>query len=79
MIEAYKKLWPNRAAVEKIHTDEELERQILIELHDELTHPRVRKSKDQKLAIAMERIEESDLTEQQKNDLSLLYKKIAAQ
>lgn len=79
MIESYKKLWSNRASVEQIRTEKELERQILMELNDELTHPRVRKSKEEKLSIALTRIEQSDLTEQQKKDLAFLYKKIAAQ
>ena len=79
MIESYKKLWSNRASVEQIRTEKELERQILMELNDELTHPRVRKSKEEKLSIALTRIEQSDLTEQQKKDLASLYKKIAAQ
>ncbi|RNF40433.1 hypothetical protein [Planococcus salinus] len=79
MIEAYQKLWPNRASVKNIRTQQELEQQILIELNDELTHPRVRKSKEEKLALAFSRIEQSDLTKQQKKDLVSLYKKIAAQ
>jgi hypothetical protein len=78
VIEAYQKLWPNRTGVETIRTEEELAQKILIELHDELTHPRVRKTKQQKLEIALSRIEQSDLTEAEKNSLSSLYKKIAA-
>ncbi len=79
MIEAYRKLWPNRAGVETIRTEEELEQKIRIELDDELTHPRVRKTRQQKLEIALSRIEQAGLTEEEKNSLSSLYKKIAAQ
>lgn len=79
MIEAYRKLWKNRADTETIETQEALEEKIVIELKDELTHPRTRKSIDEKLQLAMERIEQSDLGEQQKHQLSSLYKKIAAQ
>lgn len=78
MIEAYRKLWPNRAGVETISNKEELEQKIRIELNDELTHPRVRKTKQQKLELALTRIEQSDLSAEEKNSLSALYKKIAA-
>ncbi|TWT00977.1 hypothetical protein [Planomicrobium sp. CPCC 101079] len=78
MIEAFKKLWPNRTAVDKISSMEELEKYVRIELNDELTHPRVRKTKAEKLQLAMERIEQSDLADDEKTDLAELYKKIAA-
>lgn len=79
MIDAYRKLWPNRAGVDAIGTEEELEQKIQIELNDELTHPRVRKTRQQKLELALTRIEQSELTVEEKNNLSALYKKIAAQ
>ncbi|WKA57128.1 hypothetical protein QWY16_11510 [Planococcus shenhongbingii] len=78
MIEAYQKLWPNRTDVGTISSLEQLEQKILIELNDELTHPRVRKTKQEKLDIALTRIEQSLLTEEEKTALSMLYKKIAA-
>ncbi|MBZ5202608.1 hypothetical protein HU147_15480 [Planomicrobium chinense] len=78
MIEAYRKLWPNRAGVDAISTEEELEQKIRIELNDELTHPRVRKTRQQKLELALTRIDQSDLNAEEKNSLSALYKKIAA-
>lgn len=78
MIEAFKKLWPQRTAVAQINSQEELEKYIGIELNDELTHPRVRKSKQEKLEIALARIELSKLSEKEKAALSSLYKKIAA-
>lgn len=78
MIEAYRKLWPNRAGVETIHTEQELEQQIQIELNDELTHPRVRKTRQQKLEMALDRIRQSNLSEEEKKGLFSLYKKIAA-
>lgn len=77
MIESYKKLWPQRHAVQQLTTMEELETSILIELHDELTHPRVRKTKQQKLELALLRIAESPLSEVEKTTLSELYKKLA--
>lgn len=79
MIDAYRKLWKNRADASGIETEEQLEQKIRIELKDELTHPRIRKSVSEKLAFAAGRIEQSDLDEQQKICLLSLYKKIAAQ
>lgn len=78
MIEAYQKLWLNRAGTGSISSQEELEQKILIELNDELTHPRVRKSKQEKLELALERIQESELSDQEKKSLAELYKDIAA-
>ncbi|WP_142826336.1 hypothetical protein [Planococcus soli] len=78
MIESYRKLWSQRAAAEKIATQQDLEKYILIELNDELTHPRVRKSKEQKLELALLRIQGSDLSESEKSGLSALYKNLAA-
>ena len=77
MIGSYRKLWPQRTAAEQITTQEELEKYILIELNDELTHPRVRKTRQQKLELALARIEQSDLTASEKNELAGLYKKLA--
>lgn len=79
MIEAYQKLWPNRSGNTAITSLEELEQKIQIELNDELTHPRVRKSRQEKLDFALRRIAESDLTTEEKAGLVQLYKKIAAQ
>lgn len=79
MIEAYKKLWQHRASVESIDSMEELEKQIRIELNDELTHPRVRKSKQEKLELALERIEVANITDEEKESLKSFYKKAAAQ
>ncbi|MDE0581583.1 hypothetical protein ON064_00780 [Planococcus sp. A6] len=79
MIEAYKRLWPDRKGVQRIMTQDELETSIRVELNDELTHPRVRKSVEEKLELAVERIGESALTEEEKMQLIQLYKKLAAQ
>lgn len=77
MIKAYRKLWPNRSGAGTISSQEELEKKIQIELDDELTHPRVRKPKAEKLELALRRIRESELPEEEKASLSALYKKIA--
>lgn len=78
LIEAYKKLWPRRSSAVKINSVKELEKQILVELNDELTHPRVRKTKQEKFEIALARIEQSELSEEEKAELRSIYKKIAA-
>ncbi|MFP3356608.1 hypothetical protein [Planococcus citreus] len=78
MIEAYKRLWPHRQGVQRITTQDELETSIRVELNDELTHPRVRKSVEEKLELAVERIGESGLTKEEKTQLIQLYKKLAA-
>lgn len=77
MIEAYKRLWPDRQGIQRITTQEELENSILVELNDELTHPRVRKSVEEKLALATERIAQSSLTKHEQTALLQLYKKLA--
>lgn len=78
-IEAYRKIWPQRLSAASIESEEEMERSIAIELRDELTHPRVRKSKEQKLALAVERIHAAPLEQEEKQELIEVYKKIAAQ
>jgi hypothetical protein len=79
VIEAYRKLWPSRSGTGSIGSIEELEQKIQIELNDELTHPRVRKSRQEKLDMALQRIAESDLSTAEQTELAQLYKKIAAQ
>lgn len=79
MIEAYKRLWPDRQAIQHITTQAELESSIRVELRDELTHPRVRKSVDEKLQLAHQRIEQSELSEDEKAFLLQLYKTLATQ
>lgn len=78
MIEAYRKLWPSRSGTDSIGSLEELQEKIEIELNDELTHPRVRKTRQEKLELALQRIAESELSSEEKTALSQLCKKIAA-
>ncbi|MTD29771.1 hypothetical protein [Planomicrobium sp. YIM 101495] len=77
MIEAYRKLWQDRASVMAIESQEQLDAHIRAELADELTHPRLRRTKAEKLAIALERIAQSDLTEVEKQELRVRYEKLA--
>ncbi|WP_033540893.1 hypothetical protein [Planococcus sp. CAU13] len=78
-IEAFRKIWPERSATSSVESEEDMLKFITIELKDELTHPRVRKTKQQKLELAVQRINESELDEQEKEDLISFYRKIAAQ
>lgn len=78
-LEAFRKVWPQRQAIANIESEEDMKRYIVIELKDELTHPRVRKTKQQKLELAVERINDSSLEQQEKQQLIEEYKKIAAQ
>ena len=66
-------------AAASAESEEEMKRMIIIELKDELTHPRVRKSREQKLTLAVERIRNAPLTRDEQDELIETYKKIAAQ
>jgi hypothetical protein len=76
VIQAYQTLFPFRQDSTTITTIEQLERSIRIELLDELTHPRVRKTPSDKLQIADDRIENSDLSDILKVKLKQLYKTV---
>lgn len=76
LIEAYQMLFPTRHSLTSITTIIELKSSIRIELKDELTHPRVRKSPLEKLQFAKQRIENSDLSECEKTSLMQLYNEV---
>lgn len=76
IIQAYQTLFPFRKAATTITTIEQLDRCIRIELLDELTHPRVRKTPTDKLQIAVDRIENSDISDMLKVQLIQLYKTV---
>lgn len=73
LIEAYQTLFPFRGAIQSISSMNDLESIIKTELLDELTHPRVRKDSADKFKIALIRIEESSLSEQEKMSLKAFY------
>lgn len=73
LIQAYQTLFSNRQSALMIETTSQLESAIQIELLDELTHPRVRKSPEQKLKIAYERIDKSTVNPAVKQQLKELY------
>lgn len=76
IIQAYQTLFPFRQASTTITTIEQLEQSIRIELLDELTHPRVRKTPSEKLQIAVDRIGNSDLSDMLKVKLKQLYRTV---
>ena len=73
IIQAYQTLFPYRHTTVTFTTNEQLEEIIRVELLDELTHPRVRKTPAEKLQIAYDRIENSSLSDNLKMQLKQLY------
>lgn len=73
IIQAYQTLFPFRHEITTMTSLEQLEFSIRTELLDELTHPRVRKSSAEKLQIAYERIEKSNLNNILKMQLKQVY------
>lgn len=76
LLQAYQSLFPFRQSTITMETLDDLQASIRIELLDELTHPRVRKSPDEKLKIAYERIDESNLNKDIKLELKQVYDKV---
>ncbi|EPD53085.1 hypothetical protein MHH33_10075 [Paenisporosarcina sp. FSL H8-0542] len=73
---AYQSLFPYRQGTKLIETMDQLSDSIRIELLDELTHPRVRKSADEKLQIAFDRIDRSSLISVEKEGLKKVYEAV---
>jgi hypothetical protein len=75
LLEAYRRLWNNRSlTTEKLNEQESeslLYETIAKELRDEMTHPRTRQLPEIKFYYAINRIMNSDLSEQEK--LSLIH------
>lgn len=67
MIDAFKMLYKNR--VDNNLTEEDIRHFIKSELLDEYTHPRVRKSPEEKHQLAVDRVKNSKLSNSQKNDI----------
>lgn len=69
LLQAYRKLWSNRALPVEDHEYETLQKAIKKELMDEMTHPRTRKNPHQKFHLAVKRILSSELNDEQKISL----------
>lgn len=76
LIQAYRSLFHYRKSTNSIETINQLEVSIKIELLDELTHPRVRKSPNEKLKLAYERIDDSVINTEEKLGLKQVYKSV---
>ncbi len=74
LLEAYRRFWKGRSSAERVSAAGELFRRISDDLDDRLTHPRLRKSREDKLRELEERIAGSSLTEEQKEILADAYR-----
>ena len=73
MINAFQQLYKGRIALEKIQTEDEIRLVINSELKDEFTHPRARLSSVKKYQLAIQRIQGSELSEEEKHVLLSVY------
>ncbi len=76
LIQAYQSLFIYRRSTKDIKNKEHLEASIRMELLDELTHPRVRKNPNEKLRLAYERIDDSDIDKAVKVELKQVYEQV---
>ncbi|MFJ7826404.1 hypothetical protein [Psychrobacillus sp. NPDC096623] len=74
MIKAFQVLYQNRQSVRDIQTEDEVRAIIHSELLDEFTHPRARLSIQKKYSLAMDRINNSGLSENEQIMMHNLYK-----
>lgn len=80
LLEAYRQIWKNRLLISEGTSSEEiLKETIKRELLDGNSHPRVRKSKEEKYLSATKRIIESDLTSEVKVSLIKVHLEMVSQ
>jgi hypothetical protein len=80
LLEAYRQIWKNRLLISEGNSSEKiLKETIKRELLDGNSHPRVRKSKEEKYLSATKRIIESDLTSEEKVSLIKVHLEIVSQ
>jgi hypothetical protein len=80
LLEAYRQIWKNRLLISEGNSSEKiLKETIKRELLDGNSHPRVRKSKEEKHLSATKRIIESDLTSEEKVSLIKVHLEIVSQ
>lgn len=73
MIKAFQLLYKERKSIQSIQTEEQVRQIIKSELLDEFTHPRARLTIEKKYALALERINNSQLTDEQKSMMLKVY------
>ncbi|MGM7722065.1 hypothetical protein [uncultured Metabacillus sp.] len=76
LLDAYRQLWVNRSMYVKKDDFETLWSSIVIELKDEMTHPRLRKTPEEKFHSAIKRIISSSLPDTYKVKLIELHSKV---
>ncbi|MDQ0214410.1 hypothetical protein J2S13_000806 [Oikeobacillus pervagus] len=77
MLEAYRQVWNNRKLPATESLDEDVLRMAIErELLDENSHPRVRRTKEEKFFFAIQRLCQSDLSEHEKISLIELHVQI---
>jgi len=69
LLSSYRKLWVNRSLQIQNNALETLEQAIRKDILDEMTHPRLRKRKEDKLIASIKRIMQSNLSEHEKVEL----------
>ncbi|MGM0827962.1 MAG: hypothetical protein ACQEU4_07075 [Bacillota bacterium] len=80
LLEAYRQIWKNRLLISEGNSSETiLKETIKRELLDGNSHPRVRKSNEEKYLSATKRIIESDLTSEEKVSLIKVHLEIVSQ
>jgi len=80
LLEAYRLIWKNRLLISEGTSSEKiLKETIKRELLDGNSHPRVRKSKEEKYLSATKRIIESDLTSEEKVSLIKVHLEMVSQ
>ncbi|KQL53785.1 hypothetical protein AN964_09915 [Heyndrickxia shackletonii] len=77
LLDVYRKIWNNRLLKDEAKTAKELLNEAITrELLDEVTHPRLRTSKEVKFYYAMKRISDSKQSDSEKVELIKHYIKI---
>ncbi|MEK5523229.1 hypothetical protein B5V89_08460 [Heyndrickxia sporothermodurans] len=77
LLEAYLSIWNNRIdSDDTLSPKEKLHELIIMELHDEQTHPRTRKTKEVKFYLAIKRVANSSLTDSEKIALIRYYTEV---
>ncbi|RBP01117.1 hypothetical protein [Rossellomorea aquimaris] len=80
LLDAYRQIWKNRLLISEGTSSEKiLKETIKRELLDGNSHPRVRKSKEEKYLSATKRIIESDLTSEEKVSLIKVHLEMVSQ
>lgn len=76
LLDAYRQLWSNRALLVEKDEYETVRASVEKELKDEMTHPRLRKSRYEKFHMAVKRIISSALNDNQKVKLIDLHSNV---